>query len=109
MLARVLSLTAAERTLIECAALAKCTRDLRPILVDCKAASAAEAHAMLGEVAKVSLNDIAVALKPGGRLESLALIDTPIAEHNITDLGDLMRLSDRLLPILLEPMNPKAR
>ena len=103
MLARVLSLTAAERTLIECAALAKCTRDLRPILVDCKAASAAEAHAMLGEVAKVSPNDIAVALKPGGRLESLALIDTPIAEHNITDLGDLMRLSDRLLPILLEP------
>ena len=102
MLAKVLSLTAAERTLIQCAALAKCTRDLRPVLVDCKAASAAEAHAMLGEVAKVSPNDIAVALKPGGRLESLALIDTPIAEHNITDLGDLMRLSDRLLPILLE-------
>ncbi len=102
MLAKVLALTAAERTLIQCAALAKCTRDLRPVLVDCKAASAAEAHAMLGDVAKVSPNDIAVALKPGGRLESLALIDTPIAEHNITDLGDLMRLSDRLLPILLE-------
>ena len=102
MLAKVLSLTDAERTLIQCAALAKCTRDLRPVLVDCKAASAGEAHAMLGEVAKVSPNDIAVALKPGGRLESLALIDTPIAEHNITDLGDLMRLSDRLLPILLE-------
>ena len=102
MLAKVLSLNPAERTLIQCAALAKCTRDLRPVLVDCKAASAAEAHAMLGDVAKVSANDIAVALKPGGRLESLALIDTPIAEHNITDLGDLMRLSDRLLPILLE-------
>ncbi len=102
MLAKVLSLNAAERTLIQCAALAKCTRDLRPILVDCKAASAAEAHAMLGEVARVPANDIAVALKPGGRLESLALIDTPIAEHNITDLGDLMRLSDRLLPILLD-------
>ncbi len=102
MLAKVLALNAAETTLIKCAALAKCTRDLRPVLVDCKAASAAEAHAMLGEVAKVSPNDIAVALKPGGRLESLALIDTPISEHNITDLGDLMRLSDRLLPILLE-------
>ena len=102
MLAKVLALNAAETTLIRCAALAKCTRDLRPVLVDCKAASAAEAHAMLGEVAKVSPNDIAVALKPGGRLESLALIDTPIAEHNITDLGDLMRLSDRLLPVLLE-------
>ena len=102
MLAKVLALNAAEATLIQCAALAKCTRDLRPVLVDCKAASAAEAHAMLGEVAKVSANDIALALKPGGRLESLALIDTPIAEHNVTDLGDLMRLSDRLLPILLE-------
>ncbi len=108
MLAKVLSLNAAERTLIQCAALAKCTRDLRPILVDCKAASAAEAHAMLGEVAKVSPNDIAVALKQGGRLESLALIDTPIAEHNITDLGDLMRLSDRLLPILLEPYESES-
>ena len=102
MLAKVLGLNAAERTLILCAALAKCSRDLRPILVDCKAASAAEAHAMLGEVAKVSPNDIAVAMKPAGRLESLALIDAPIAEHNITDLGDLMRLSDRLLPILQE-------
>ncbi len=108
MLAKVLSLNAAERTLIQCAALAKCTRDLRPILVDCKAASAAEAHAMLAEVAKVSANDIAVALKPGGRLESLALIDTPIAEHNITDLGDLMRLSDRLLPILLDPYESES-
>lgn len=108
MLAKVLSLNAAERTLIECAALAKCTRDLRPILVDCKAASAAEAHAMLAEVARVSANDIAVALKSGGRLESLALIDTPIAEHNITDLGDLMRLSDRLLPILLEPYESES-
>ncbi len=101
-LAKVLGLNAAERTLILCAALAKCSRDLRPILVDCKASSAAEAHAMLGEVAKVSPNDIAVAMKSGGRLESLALIDAPIAEHNITDLGDLMRLSDRLLPILQE-------
>lgn len=102
MLGKVLSLNAAERALIQCAALAKCTRDLRPILVDCKAGSAAEAHAMLGEVTKVSPADIGLALKPGGRLESLALIDAPIAEHNITDLGDLMRLTDRLLPILLD-------
>jgi SpoVK/Ycf46/Vps4 family AAA+-type ATPase len=108
MLAKVLGLNAAERSLILYAALAKCSRDLRPILVDCKAASAAEAHVMLGEVAKVSANDIAVAMKPAGRLESLALIDTPIAEHNITDLGDLMRLSDRLLPILQESYESEA-
>ncbi|TAG81912.1 MAG: AAA family ATPase [Betaproteobacteria bacterium] len=102
MLAKVLTLNPSERALILCASLAKVSRDLRPILVDCKAASAAEAHAMLGDVMKVSPNDVGVAMKPGGRLESLALIDAPIAEHNITDLGDLMRLSDRLLPILQE-------
>ncbi len=102
MLVKVLGLNAAERALILSAALAKVSRDLRPVLVDCKSASAAEAHAMLGDVMKVSPNDIGVAMKPGGRLESLALIDPPIAEHNITDLGDLMRLTDRLLPILQE-------
>ncbi len=102
MLAKVLTLNPSERALILCASLAKVSRDLRPILVDCKAASASEAHTMLGDVMKVSPNDVGVAMKPGGRLESLALIDAPIAEHNITDLGDLMRLSDRLLPILQE-------
>jgi SpoVK/Ycf46/Vps4 family AAA+-type ATPase len=102
MLVKVLGLNPSERALILCASLAKVSRDLRPILVDCKSASAAEAHAMLGDVMKVSPNDIGVAMKSGGRLESLALIDPPIAEHNITDLGDLMRLSDRLLPILQE-------
>jgi SpoVK/Ycf46/Vps4 family AAA+-type ATPase len=102
MLVKVLGLNSAERALILCAALAKVSRDLRPILVDCKSASAAEAHAMLGDVMKVSPNDVGIAMKPGGRLESLALIDAPIAEHNITDLGDLMRLTDRLLPILQE-------
>ncbi|MCX8099331.1 MAG: ATP-binding protein [Casimicrobiaceae bacterium] len=102
LLGRVLGLNAAEQALLRCAALAKCSRDLRPILVDCKAASAAEAHAMLAEVTGVNAQEIGLALKPGGRLESLALIDAPIAEHNITDLGDLMRLSDRLLPLLQE-------
>lgn len=102
MLVKVLGLNTAERALILCAALAKVSRDLRPILVDCKSASAAEAHAMLGDVMKVSPNDVGLAMKSGGRLESLALIDAPIAEHNVTDLGDLMRLSDRLLPILQE-------
>ena len=34
------------------------------------------------------------------QLEALGLIDTPIAEHAITDLGDLMRVSDKLLAVL---------
>ncbi len=100
LLGRVLGLNAAEQALLHSAALAKCSRDLRPVLVDCKASSAAEAHAMLAEVTGADAREIGLALKPGGRLESLALIDAPIAEHNITDLGDLMRLTDRLLPIL---------
>ncbi len=108
LLGQVLALNDAEQALLLVAALAKCVRDLRPILVDCKAASAAEAHSMLAEVMQVSARDIALAMRPGGRLESLALIDTPIAEHNITDLGDLMRLSDRLLPILQEDYADEA-
>ena len=43
---------------------------------------------------------MAAALRVGSRLESLGLIDTPIAEHAITDLGDLMRVSDKLLAVL---------
>ena len=58
---------------------------------------------MLGEVAKGLAQRHRRRPQTRRSPESLALIDTPIANHNITDLGDLMRLSDRLLPILLEP------
>lgn len=99
-LSKVLSLNEAERQLLLHAALCKYQRDLRPVLVDCKAGSAQEAYAMLGHILKISGNDVGAALKQGGRLETLGLIDTPISEHAITDLGDLLRISDRLLAIL---------
>jgi SpoVK/Ycf46/Vps4 family AAA+-type ATPase len=101
LLARVLALTDVEKRILLRASLVKYQRDLRPVLVDCKAASAQEAFAMLGEVIGVSAGQVAEVLRSGSRLEMLGLIDTPIADHNITDLGDLMRVSDRLLPILL--------
>jgi SpoVK/Ycf46/Vps4 family AAA+-type ATPase len=99
-LATVLDLTAGERAILMHASLCKYQRDLRPVLVDCKASSAQEAYAMMGHILGITGNEVGMALKAGGRLETLGLIDTPIAEHAITDLGDLMRISDRLLAIL---------
>lgn len=100
MLASVLGLNHAERSVLLHASLCKYQRDLRPVLVDCKASSAQEAYSMLAQVLGLSVSDVATALKSGGRLESLGLIETPIAEHSITDLGDLMRVSEKLLTVL---------
>ncbi|MFT4101806.1 MAG: ATP-binding protein [Burkholderiaceae bacterium] len=100
MLSAVLGLSDAERAILQHASLCKYQRDLRPVLVDCKSSSAQEAYGMLAQVLGLNAGDVAVALKSGGRLESLGLIETPIAEHSITDLGDLMRVSDKLLGVL---------
>ena len=100
MLSRVLGLSVCERSILLHASLCKYQRDLRPVLVDCKAASAQEAYGMLAQVLGLQSAETASALRSGGRLESLGLIETPIAEHAITDLGDLMRVSDKLLGVL---------
>jgi SpoVK/Ycf46/Vps4 family AAA+-type ATPase len=100
MLARVLGLSPCERAILLHASLCRYQRDLRPVLVDCKAASAQEAYGMLAQVLGVQAGEAASALRAGGRLESLGLVETPIAEHAITDLGDLMRVSDKLLGVL---------
>ncbi len=100
MLSAVLGLSDAERSILQHASLCKYQRDLRPVLVDCKASSAQEAYGMLAHVLGLNAAEVAAALKAGGRLESLGLIETPIAEHSITDLGDLMRVSDKLLAVL---------
>jgi SpoVK/Ycf46/Vps4 family AAA+-type ATPase len=100
MLARVLGLSPCERAILLHASLCRYQRDLRPVLVDCKAASAQEAYGMLAQVLGVQAGEAAAALRAGGRLESLGLVETPIAEHSITDLGDLMRVSDKLLGVL---------
>jgi SpoVK/Ycf46/Vps4 family AAA+-type ATPase len=100
MLSSVLGLTDCERAVLLHASLCKYQRDLRPVLIDCKAASAQEAYLMLSQVLGLNSSETAASLRVGGRLESLGLIETPIAEHSITDLGDLMRVSDKLLAVL---------
>jgi SpoVK/Ycf46/Vps4 family AAA+-type ATPase len=100
MLSIVLGLNDAEQSILLHASLCKYQRELRPVLVDCKAASAQEAYGMLGHVLGLTAAEVGLVLKQGGRLESLGLIETPIAEHAITDLGDLMRVSDKLLAVL---------
>ena len=100
MLATVLGLNHAERSVLMHASLCKYQRDLRPVLVDCKASSAQEAYGMFAQVLGLTVGDVGSALKASGRLESLGLIETPIAEHSITDLGDLMRVSEKLLTVL---------
>ena len=100
MLSKVLGLGECERAILLHASLCKYQRDLRPVLVDCKATSAQEAYGMLAQILGLNPAETAIALRAGSRLESLGLVETPIAEHSITDLGDLMRVSEKLLAVL---------
>jgi len=101
MLSRVLDLPEHERKLLLYAALAKYKRDLRAVMVDCKVAHSQEAFQILAGLTGASPAEVAVSLRPGSRLETLNLIEQPLPENSVTDLGDLMRLSDRLLHVLL--------
>lgn len=100
-LSGVLQLNPAERALLLYGSLARHQRDLRSLLVEFKVANALEAHAALAEVAGVDPVALGNALRAGSRLERLGLLDNLVAEHNITDLADLMRVSERLPPILM--------
>jgi SpoVK/Ycf46/Vps4 family AAA+-type ATPase len=108
LLAKVLGLSAAEHKILLVASLCKYKRELRPILVDCKVANSREAHQTFATLMGLSVEDVSQALKPGARLERLSLVDSPIAEQNVTDLADLLRVSDRLLPILLTEYKSEA-
>lgn len=101
MLSHVLDLPEHERKLLLYAALAKYKRDLRAVMVDCKVAHSQEAFQILAGLTGASPAAVAVSLRPGSRLETLNLIEQPLPENSVTDLGDLMRLSDRLLHVLL--------
>lgn len=101
MLARVLGLPSHERALLLFASLVKYKRDLRAVMVDCKVAHSQEAFQLLANLAGASTAEVAASLRPGSRLETLGLIEPPLPENSVTDLGDLMRISDRLLHVLL--------
>lgn len=107
-LAGLLKLNKAERALLLYGTLARYQRELRSLLVEFKVNNAAEAYAVMGEVAGVRAEDIRDALRAGSRLERIGLVDNLISEHNITDLADLMKVSEKLPPVLMRGYKDRA-
>jgi SpoVK/Ycf46/Vps4 family AAA+-type ATPase len=100
-LAGLLQLNQAERALLLYGTLARYQRDLRSILVEFKVNNAPEAYAAIAELAGVNAADVGEALRAGSRLERIGLVENLISEHNITDLADLMKVSEKLPPVLM--------
>lgn len=100
-LGQLLQLNAAERALLLYGTLARYQRELRGALVEFKVNTAQEAFAALADVAGVDPREVAEALRTGSRLERVGMVENLIAEHNITDLSDLMKVSDQLPPVLM--------
>jgi SpoVK/Ycf46/Vps4 family AAA+-type ATPase len=107
-LAGLLQLNKAERALLLYGTLARYQRDLRSILVEFKVNNAPEAYAAIAEVAGVKPSDVAEALRAGSRLERIGLVENLISEHNITDLADLMKVSEKLPPVLMRKYRDQA-
>jgi SpoVK/Ycf46/Vps4 family AAA+-type ATPase len=97
----LLQLNDAERALLLYGTLARYQRDLRGLLVEFKVSNAQEAYAALAAVAGVKEQDVAEALRAGSRLERTGFLENLISEHNITDLADLMKVSEQLPPVLM--------
>jgi SpoVK/Ycf46/Vps4 family AAA+-type ATPase len=70
-------------------------------LVEFKVGSAQEAYAAIAAVAGVNEQEVAEALRAGSRLERTGMVENLISEHNITDLADLMKVSEQLPPVLM--------
>ena len=100
-LAGLLQLNQAERALLLYGTLARYQRDLRTLLVEYKVNNAPEAYAAIADLAGVSATEVGDALRAGSRLERTGLVEHLIAEHSITDLGDLMKVSDKVPPVLM--------
>ena len=107
-LAALLQLSKAECALLLYGTLARYQREMRSILVEFKVSNAAEAYAVLAEVAGVSPQELAEALRTGSRLERIGLVENLISEHNITDLADLMKVSEKLPPVLMRQYRDQA-
>ncbi|RQP24599.1 ATP-binding protein [Piscinibacter terrae] len=100
-LAGLLQLNPAERALLLYGTLARYQRDLRGLLVEFKVSNAQEAYAAIASVAGVNEAEVAEALRAGSRLERIGMVENLISEHNITDLADLMKVSEQLPPVLM--------
>ena len=100
-LGTLLQLNPAERALLLYGTLARYQRELRGALVEFKVNTAQEAFAAIAAVAGVNAQEVAEALRAGSRLERIGMVENLISEHNITDLADLMKVSDQLPPVLM--------
>ena len=100
-LGELLQLNPAERALLLYGTLARYQRDLRGLLVEFKVSNAQQAFAAIAAVAGVDEREVAEALRAGSRLERIGMVENLISEHNITDLADLMKVSDQLPPVLM--------
>ena len=100
-LGTLLQLNPAERAILLYGTLARYQRELRGALVEFKVNTAQEAFAAIAAVAGVDERDVAEALRAGSRLERIGMVENLISEHNITDLADLMKVSDQLPPVLM--------
>jgi SpoVK/Ycf46/Vps4 family AAA+-type ATPase len=100
-LSGLLQLNKAERALLLYGTLARYQRDLRSLLVEFKVNNAPEAYAAIAEIAGVNATEVGEALRAGSRLERIGLVENLISEHNITDLADLMKVSEKLPPVLM--------
>jgi SpoVK/Ycf46/Vps4 family AAA+-type ATPase len=107
-LAGLLQLNQAERALLLYGTLARYQRELRSILVEFKVNNAPEAYAVIAEVAGVNAVEVGEALRAGSRLERIGLVENLISEHNITDLADLMKVSEKLPPVLMREYRDQA-
>lgn len=107
-LAGLLQLNAAERALLLYGTLARYQRELRGLLVEFKVGSAQEAYAAIAAVAGVKEQEVAEALRAGSRLERTGMVENLISEHNITDLADLMKVSEQLPPVLMREYKAPA-
>ena len=107
-LASLLQLNRAECALLLYGTLARYQRDLRSLLVEFKVNNAPEAYAAIADVAGVKAPEVAEALRPGSRLERIGMVENLISEHNITDLADLMKVSERLPPVLMRKYRDRS-
>lgn len=107
-LSGLLQLNKAERALLLYGTLARYQRDLRSLLVEFKVNNAPEAYAAIAELAGVNATEVGEALRAGSRLERIGLVENLISEHNITDLADLMKVSEKLPPVLMREYRDRS-
>ena len=100
-LSLLLNLSPAEKAVLLLGTLARYQRDLRSLLVEFKVSNAPEAYEAIAQVAGVQASEIAEALRAGSRLERIGMVENLISEHSITDLSDLMKVSDKLPSVLM--------